>query len=89
MFTWNLNGSCLELKYFPTVWMIELMKYAVDPESIQAYRTRVFVFSQELWREKDPAIRATKAMYLAEAAATLAQLEVEEAQKAAAVKESA
>ena len=58
------------------------MKYAIDPESIQAYRTRVFVFSQELLREKDPTKRVTKAMYLAEAATTLARLEVEETQKA-------
>ncbi|HEY9781724.1 MAG TPA: hypothetical protein V6D09_16500 [Leptolyngbyaceae cyanobacterium] len=58
------------------------MKYAVDPESIQAYRTRVYVFSQELWQEKGPSIRAKTAMYLAEAATTLARLEVEEAEKA-------
>lgn len=67
------------------------MKYAVDPESIQAYRTRVFVFSQELRRETDSSIRAMTAMYLAEAATTLARLEVEEAEKArkaAAAKES-
>lgn len=42
----------------------------------------MFVFSQELWREKDPSIRAITAMYLAEAATTLARLEVEEAEKA-------
>ncbi len=42
----------------------------------------MYVFSQELWREKDPSIRAKTAMYLAEAATTLARLEVEEAQKA-------
>lgn len=58
------------------------MKYAVDSESIQAYRTRVFVISQELHREKDPSIRTVTAMYLAEAATTLARLEVEEAEKA-------
>ena len=58
------------------------MKYAVNPESIEAYRTRVFVFSQELRRETDPSIRATTAMYLAEAATTLARLEVEEAERA-------
>jgi hypothetical protein len=58
------------------------MKYAVDSESIQAYRTRVFVFSQELRRETDPSIRAKTAAYLAEASATLARLEVEEAEKA-------
>jgi hypothetical protein len=58
------------------------MKYAVNPESIEAYRTRVFVFSQELRRETAPSIRATTAMYLAEAATTLARLEVEEAERA-------
>ncbi len=56
------------------------MKYAVDPESIQAYRTRVYVFSQKLWREKDSSIRAKTAMYLGETATTLARLEVEEAE---------
>lgn len=59
------------------------MKHAVDPESIQAYRTRVFVLSNDLPQATDPAIRATRALYLAEAAATLAQLEAEEARKAA------
>lgn len=28
------------------------MKYAVDPESIQAYRMRVYMLSQELRQEK-------------------------------------
>ena len=58
------------------------MKYAVNSESIQAYRTWVFILSQELRWEKDPLIRAITAMYLAEAATTLARLEVEEAEKA-------
>ncbi|MFB2923741.1 hypothetical protein [Aerosakkonema funiforme] len=57
------------------------MGYALDPESIRAYRNRVMVYSQDLWREKDPQIRATLAMYLADAATTLARLEVEEARK--------
>lgn len=51
-------------------------------ESIQAYKTRIFVFSEELHPEKDPSIRAITAMYLAEAATALARLEVEEVEKA-------
>lgn len=57
------------------------MGYALDPESIRAYRNTVMVFAHDLWREKDPQIRATLAMYLADAATTLARLEVEEARK--------
>lgn len=57
------------------------MGYAIDPESIRAYRTRVMIYSHDLWQEKDPQIRATLAMYLADAATTLARLEVEEARK--------
>ncbi len=63
--------------------MISAMKYAVDPESIQAYRTRVFVLSNDLRRATDPATRATRALYLAEAATTLARLEAEAASKTA------
>ena len=59
------------------------MKYAVDPESIHAYRMRVFMLSQELQRETNPSRRAMTALYLAEAAATLARMEVLEANKAA------
>ena len=58
------------------------MKYAVAPESIQSYRMRVFMLSQELRRETNPAHRAMTALYLAEAATTLARMEVLEAQKA-------
>ncbi len=61
--------------------MVKLMKYAIDSESIEAYRTRVFILSQELRREKDPSIRAMTALYLAEAATTLARMEVLEAKK--------
>lgn len=57
------------------------MKYAVDPESIQAYRMRVFMLSQELRRETNPQFRVMTAMYLAEAATTLARMEILEAQK--------
>ena len=57
------------------------MKYAVDSESLEAYRMRVYTLSQELRRETNPPIRAMTALYLAEAATTLARMEVLEAQK--------
>ena len=57
------------------------MSYALDPESIRAYRNRVMVFSNDLWREKDPDKRVTLVMYLADAVTTLARLEIEEARK--------
>jgi hypothetical protein len=57
------------------------MSYALDPESIQAYRNTVIVFSNDLWREKDPDKRVTLVMYLADAVTTLARLEIEEARK--------
>jgi hypothetical protein len=57
------------------------MKYAVDPESIEAYRMRVFMLSQDLRRETNPEFRAMTALYLAEAASTLARMEVLEARK--------
>jgi hypothetical protein len=59
--------------------MAELNRHAVDPESIEAYRIRVLFHREELHREKHAATRATIALYLAEAAATLARLEAEEA----------
>ncbi|MBC7822337.1 MAG: hypothetical protein H7126_00390 [Candidatus Parcubacteria bacterium] len=65
--------------------MSELKRHAVDPESIEAYRIRVLFHCEELHREKHAATRAMIALYLAEAAATLARLEVEEAQKTAAI----
>lgn len=58
------------------------MKYTVDPESIQAYRMRVFMLSQELQRETNPSSRVMTALSLAEAATTLARMEVLEARKA-------
>lgn len=61
--------------------MSESKRYAVEPESIKAYRIRVLFHCEELQREADPAMRATIALYLAEAATTLARLEAEEAQK--------
>ena len=57
------------------------MKYAIDSESIEVYRNRVFILSQELRREVDPSIRVMTALYLAEAATTLARMEVLEAKK--------
>ncbi len=57
------------------------MSYVLDPESIRAYRTRVMAFAQDLWEEKDQQVRANLALMLADAATTLARLEVEEARK--------
>ena len=56
-------------------------RYAVDPEFIRAYRLWVWSYAEDLLRETDPLIRANTALYLAEAAATLARLELEEAHK--------
>ncbi len=61
--------------------MSEPKRYAADPESIRAYRLRVWSYCEDLQRETDPVIRANTALYLAEAAATLARLELEEAHK--------
>lgn len=63
--------------------MSETKRYAVDPESIEAYRIRVLFHCEELQRETNPSIRATIALYLADAATTLARLEAEEARKVA------
>ncbi|MBL1175013.1 hypothetical protein [Pantanalinema sp. GBBB05] len=60
--------------------MTELKRYAADPESVRAYRLRVWSYSEDLLRETDPIIRANTALYLAEAATTLARLEFEAAQ---------
>jgi hypothetical protein len=62
--------------------MFDTRRYAVDPESIKAYRIRVLFHCEELQRETNASVRATIALYLAEAAATLARLEAEEARKA-------
>lgn len=63
--------------------MSEPHRYAIDPESLQGCRLRVLFHTKELQHEQDPIIRANIAQYLAEAAATLAQLEAEEARKVA------
>ncbi|MGK7899064.1 MAG: hypothetical protein AB4372_36970 [Xenococcus sp. (in: cyanobacteria)] len=52
-----------------------------DSESLKAYRNRVMIYANDLWREKDPQKRVTLSMYLADAATTLARLEAEEARK--------
>lgn len=62
--------------------MSEPRRYAIEPESIEAYRIRVLFHCEELQREPNPAMRATIALYLAEAATTLARLEAEAAQTA-------
>lgn len=54
------------------------MNYAIDPESIRAYRNLVMVYANDLWREKDQKKRVTLVMYLADAVTTLARLETEE-----------
>ncbi len=59
--------------------MAEHSNYVMDPESSEAYRVRVLFHCEELNREKNPAHRATIALYLAEAATTLARLEAESA----------
>ncbi|MEA5420356.1 hypothetical protein VB712_14105 [Spirulina sp. CCNP1310] len=49
-----------------------------DSESIRAYHNRIRIFSHHLSRETDPKKRAITALYLAEAATTLARLESEQ-----------
>ncbi len=63
--------------------MLEVKRYAIDPESLGGCRIRVSFHFKELQREIDPVVRANIAQYLAEATATLAQLEAEEARKVA------
>jgi hypothetical protein len=53
-------------------------------ESVRAYRLRVWSYCEDLQRETNPVIRANTALYLAEAATTLARLELEEAHRSAA-----
>jgi hypothetical protein len=61
--------------------MSETTRYALEPESIEAYRIRVLFHCEELQRETNPSMRATIALCLAEAAMTLARLEAEESQR--------
>ena len=48
-----------------------------DSESIRAYRHRILIFTRDLQEETDRKKRAVTALYLAEAATTLARLEME------------
>lgn len=52
-----------------------------DAESLEGYRYLVWMEFEALWKEQDPMRRANLALSLAEYTATLARLEVEEAQK--------
>lgn len=54
---------------------------AIPPNSIKAFRYRVHCLENDLWKEKNPICRANLALQLADAATTLARLEVQEAQK--------
>lgn len=49
--------------------------------SIKAFRYRVHALEQDLWKETDPVGRANLALQLADAASTLARLEMQEAQR--------
>jgi hypothetical protein len=53
-------------------------RHNASSESVRAYRLRVWSYCEDLQRETSPIIRANTALYLAEAAATLARLELEE-----------
>ena len=63
--------------------MPETKRYAIDPDSLAGCRIRVSFHLKELQRETNPNIRANIAQYLAEATASLALLEAEEARKIA------
>ncbi|PSB29442.1 hypothetical protein [Stenomitos frigidus] len=63
--------------------MPETKRYAIDPDSLKGCRIRVSFHFKELQRETNPIVRANIAQYLAEATATLALLEAEEARKIA------
>jgi TPP-dependent pyruvate/acetoin dehydrogenase alpha subunit len=53
------------------------MTIKVTPShSIKAFRYRVHALEQDLWKEQDPVSRANLAMQLADAATTLARLEM-------------
>jgi hypothetical protein len=63
--------------------MPETNRYAIDPDSLEGCRIRVSFHFRELQRETNPIVRANIAQYLAEATASLALLEAEEARKIA------
>ncbi|MDX2270731.1 MAG: hypothetical protein NW237_02110 [Cyanobacteriota bacterium] len=53
----------------------------IPAHSIKAFRYRVHCLGQDLWQAKDPVCRANLALQLADAASTLARLEVLESRK--------
>ncbi|HEY9642690.1 MAG TPA: hypothetical protein V6C57_19540 [Coleofasciculaceae cyanobacterium] len=53
----------------------------IPSSSIKAFRYRVHALEQHLWKEQDPTKRANLALQLADAATTLARLEMQESQK--------
>lgn len=52
----------------------------IPSRSIKAFRYRVFCLGRDLWNARDPISRANLALQLADAATTLARLEVQAAQ---------
>ncbi len=54
------------------------LKMINDSESIRAYQHRIRIFAHDLQQEKDPKKRVITALYLAEAATSLARLETEQ-----------
>lgn len=52
----------------------------IPSHSIKAFRYRVFCLGQDLWNARDPISRANLALQLADAATTLARMEVQVAQ---------
>ena len=63
--------------------MPEIKRYVIDSDSLTGCRIRMSFHFKELQRETNPNIRANIAQYLAEATASLALLEAEEARKIA------
>lgn len=53
----------------------------IQSHSLKAFRYRVHCLGQDLWKEKDPISRVNLALRLADAATTLARLEVQEMQR--------
>ena len=53
----------------------------IPSQSIKMFRYRVHFLAKDLWKEKNPVGRMNLALQLADAASTLARLEVEEVRK--------
>ncbi|MEG4206365.1 hypothetical protein QUA20_20860 [Microcoleus sp. Pol7_A1] len=53
----------------------------IPSQSIKMFRYRVHFLAKDLWKEKNPVGRMNLALQLADAATTLARLEVEEMHK--------